>query len=819
MFVCGALLLGGCITLEDPEAVQEYRAHNVALITPEQTAGQTLRARRPGFNAVQLWLALEQGEAGVDTGEGAAPQGPGEVVLEIYDSAYLETPGEHAPLAAVTFTPEQLASQPVTARFEPLPGPQDRPLYLHLRSTGPRVQLAGRLEDAYPYGELRVQGAAFPADAAFRLSYEYDLAALGADAQRWLSLLSLGVPLLITLWLPGWLALELAGLGRYFGAGERFGLAAGLSLALIAVLMAWSTVLGLPWNAIGVRVAAALGLTVFFWRTGRRIWAQRPWNRLRWPDGYGLALGAVFLFVLAVRLIMVRDLFAPPWVDPVHHGMITRLILQTGGYPASYEPFVSIDTSNYHAGFHAALAVFIWLSGLDIGWAMLIFGQVLNALVAVPGVYLLTVTLTGRRSAGLFAAFIAGLLTPMPAYYTSWGRYTQLAGLLILPAALALFLEAAGAGVLPRPQAPNRRELSFLIVLAGAALGGLFLTHYRVIVFLALLLLSVLLFRSGLYLRRQARPAAETGRMALAVLAGAVFTLPWWPAALRSLFIPKLSWSAIPAPLFGDFSWSYLNPALGILAMGLAGLGLLWATLQRQKFAFVLMLWVVLMFAAANLNAYGLPGGGLINNTSVTISLFLPIAALGGYPLGWMVDELGGVLGPRGRVVFAGLAAALTLAAGIYAARFLIPILNPATILFRAADRPALNWIAGNLPAEATVAVNPFAWGYDIFAGQDGGYWIVPLAGRATMPPPVLYGWDNDPEPILQIVDVSRQVLDHADDPVALHALLSENGIGYVYAGARGGALSPQALQESPFFTTLYAQNGTWVFEVNEVLP
>jgi hypothetical protein len=38
---------------------------------------------------------------------------------------------------------------------------------------------------------------------------------------------------------------------------------------------------------------------------------------------------AVFLASLAVRLIMVRDLVTPPWIDPVHHATIT-LISETG---------------------------------------------------------------------------------------------------------------------------------------------------------------------------------------------------------------------------------------------------------------------------------------------------------------------------------------------------------------------------------------------------------------------------------------------------------------------------------------------------------
>jgi hypothetical protein len=114
-------------------------------------------------------------------------------------------------------------------------------------------------------------------------------------------------------------------------------------------------------------------------------------------------------------VVMARDLSAPAWVDSIHHAAITRLILEKGGYPSTYAPYIDIDATEYHAGFHSVLASFQWLSGLDSPEAMLLLGQVLNALI-VFAVYLLAVALTHHRSAGLGAAAIAGLFTPMPAY-------------------------------------------------------------------------------------------------------------------------------------------------------------------------------------------------------------------------------------------------------------------------------------------------------------------------------------------------------------------------------------------------------------------
>ena len=143
-----------------------------------------------------------------------------------------------------------------------------------------------------------------------------------------------------------------------------------------------------------------------------------------------------------------------------------------------------------------------------------------------------------------------------------------------------------------------------------------------------------------------------------------------------------------------------------------------------------------------------------------------------------------------------------------------MPILNPITLLFRAADEPAIEWVAENLPEDESVLINPFHWGYGLYAGQDGGYWITPLAGRVTLPPPVLYGMANAPEQMSSIIDITSRVLDMSGDPQALNALLQEEGIRYIFIGARGGALSPQKLRHSAFFRLLYARDGAWVFEV-----
>lgn len=664
-------------------------------------------------------------------------------------------------------------------------------------------------------------------------------------------------------------------------------LALGLSLAVLPVLLTWTTALGLHWTRQSAWFAAGALAALAIWRA----WAKRPASAgLPLPkiSTASLALLGIFAVTIFARFVMVRDLAAPPWVDSIHHGVITRLLLDQGAFPASYAPYLEIDTARYHAGFHAGLAFFIWLSGLEMHSAMLIYGQVLNALIVFPA-YLLTVQLTGSRRAGLFAALIAGLFTPMPAYYTSWGRYTQLAGLIILPAAFALCR-------LPQPQAALKLWRPVQIFLAAIACAGLFLTHYRVAAFLACLLaadwlvaalpaLALRLNTSRLRLPAQpdngspgkGSPLRALAQLLLTAGLSLLLVLPWLPETFATLFIPKLSlWQGGNPEPFSGFAWSFLDTAWGKPAMALAALGLILGVVQRQSHPWVLALWAGLMLLLANLEPLGLPGGGFVTTLSVTISAFLPIAVAGGAFLdgvynagaslfsrlahivsrkipspeeepaparhgeeahaseaGAATEAIPGVSPSRAGLsqvspgspprqnnwLYAACWTAAALIAALFAARAQVTLLRPVTFLARQADFTAIRWAAANLPAGATALVNPAGWGYGLFQGEDGGYWLSPLAGIQTLPPPVIYGLDNNLERVGQVNSLVQAALDAAADPPALHRLLQENDIAYIFIGAKGGAFPASRLLESGLFQVLYHQDGAWIFQPAKIHP
>jgi hypothetical protein len=51
------------------------------------------------------------------------------------------------------------------------------------------------------------------------------------------------------------------------------------------------------------------------------------------------------------------------------------------------------------------------------------------------------------------------------------------------------------------------------------------------------------------------------------------------------------------------------------------------------------------------------------------------------------------------------------------------------------------------------------------------------------------------------------------EDAAAIWEWLQMEDIHYVYLGARGGVISPKALETSGRFSVRYHQDGTWVFE------
>lgn len=818
IIVClGFFLLSGCAKLSDPETSQSYHKDVIGFVDQNHTFEYRFNTRQSRIDGIYLWLG---------TSFGGNPEN-GKITFFLYNPIDASTPLAQASIKYQSYQP----NIPVYIAFSLAEKPKSKSYKLVIRSTTSNgIQVYGRAEDYYPQGTAYQDSVPLPGDIAFRINYEYDFPTFWKDLRSILPQFNLITISLLFLFVPGFLFLSVTKISRFFNLSENIGLSVALSMALPVVIMVWTSLINIRWTQRAVWIIY-LGIAILFilyvarsmlhstneWLSShhsiKEIWISIiGWMGRNWQF---IILMAIFVFTLIIRLIMIRDLAAPPWVDSVHHALLTRIIMEQGQLPDTYSPYIISDNARYHPGYHVIMAVFQWLSGLELQTGMLIFGQILNAAM-VLAVFLFASTLTQNSKISLLAALISGVFTPMPAYYTSWGRYTQLAGLLILPAAYAMIklcLSAKFARIKEKPI----RILIFLS--SGICCAGLFVIHYRVIFFLGLLLLALFIVRH-LSLVKNSNILQYISRDYIFVLAviviSVIIAMPWLISSLTELILPKIETSVKSNTSFSAHSWSYLTAASGLWTLYLAGAGILLGLFTRKKFVWKLMLWMTFLFIIANINRLRLPMSGLINNTSVEISLFLPVAVLAGYFMETIIHWIGRFVHGKWHLLYRTFIFGGILYLTFLGTQKLLPIMNPDTILAHQADIPAIHWIENNIPADETILINPLAWGYGLYTGADGGFWITPLSGRKTMPPPLLYGFDTQGKISRYVTKMSQIALEKAQNPLELHAFLQANGIHYIYFGAKGGEFSPTRLISSQLFDPIYHAEGVWIFTLNE---
>jgi hypothetical protein len=499
---------------------------------------------------------------------------------------------------------------------------------------------------------------------------------------------------------------------------------------------------------------------------------------------------ALVLATIALRLAQIDGLALPLWVDSVHHGLLVRVAAETGAVPLDLRPYLPIDELPYHWGYHILTATSMQVSGESLPHAMLWMGQVLNGLMVLV-VAGLACELWGTPWAALPAIVAVGMVSYLPAYYVSWGRYTQLTGLLLLPP-----LASAWRMLLRRPT--GRAAL-----LAGLLAAGLVLTHYRVLIFGAPLLVVLSLD----YLAGQRLRAALVWCGLLAIGCCFVFTAPWLLVLARRVLLPAV---AAPGSLAGEGGFTELRSGLiwlpqNALLFGLAGLGALGALWRRRRTAAAVLGWVAAMFLLANPGWAGLPTTWLLTNDAVSIMLFMPAGLLAG-ALALPTAQRGPRLGT--------IAVAATLALGAWGAWQQWNIVNPTTNLASEADVAAITWADSHTPPDARFLVGAVSWLSGLDRGDDAGPWLLPLAGRWTTvaPPLYIYGTPEYREATLAMQQAAAAL--PLDNPVVLREWLRSHQIGYLYIGSRSTKLAADTFRNQLGYELLYEADGAAIFGV-----
>ena len=579
----------------------------------------------------------------------------------------------------------------------------------------------------------------------------------------------------------------------------------GLSVALTAIIALIGFLVGLRFTRpllIGLYAFCALVLVVgLVWR------ATRPGAlaRIRWkwlPVG---VLGLAALIGLAAwRLYQARDLLLPAWVDSVHHTLIVRVIMENGGLPTTLDPYLPAEFS-YHYGFHVLAALFASLANIEPAVALLWFGQILNALIALS-VYRLAMEVWNDWRRAVLAALLVGFGLHMPAYYLTWGRYTLLTGLLLLPLAMAALLRVS------RQPTDRSTMLAAVILTAGVALSHyttlLLLGFFTFILLVAPLLRSRLPDESGVQPRRW----QAIWPVALTALGGVLIAAPWlarvWQQTSTQAAISLVSPLNSSQSEYWDYILYLLGPAHNATWLAVAGVGLVWALLRKP--ARPLAVWGLLLALLT------LPWGlrlAPFRPDHMAIVLFLPASLLAAdlvFSLVELASKLPWFWLKRVTQATVILAALTGVGWGGWQTR---DVLNPGTVFITQADLDALNWVRENTPAEARFMINTTGWMENIYRGVDGGYWLLSYTGRQAILPPVMYTYAAS-QFVAQTEEWAEQSSKLTTCDAVFWKLVGEFDASYLYLRLGQGSLQPDALVNCPQLVNVYRRGGVSIYEI-----
>jgi hypothetical protein len=601
---------------------------------------------------------------------------------------------------------------------------------------------------------------------------------------------------------------------------------AALSIAIssIAAMALFYARVDLP----PLAVAGLYALCLLALAGGLILRSPGSWSRSRILRAAGqiLLAGVLLAGLSAWRLYQARTVALPPWVDSVHHTLAVRVIIERGGLPVDFMPYLPAPFFT-HYGFHLSAALFAGWADVPADRAVLWFGQILNALVGFSVFRLCTAL---RRQDGLPfipSPLIAGLLATfafqMPGYYLTWGRYTLATGLILLGPALAAALDMRRD---PRRTAPR---VTLALLLAGMALTHLFVLLIAGL-FLALLWVVAIFdstvssgaLRSGALRSGALRSGAwdRSSRvfavsLAAAGLLGLLIAAPWvarvWQynqhiASLRVIEPVAQEDSARQSALnYLRYLTFLIGPRRSHILYAFSGVGLLFALLHpRRRF---LAIWGLMLALLA------LPWGLRMDPFRpdyFAIVLFFPAALLLAFLLADGAAALARVLRPLWG------AAILALAVGgllFWGARETRRVINPVTVIATADDVRALDWINQNVPPGARFYTNTARWQGQAYRGVDGGYWLMPYTGRAGLIPPIFYGWASK-EYQGQVTRQSEQAARIDGCSPEFWNLVQEAGLTHIYLREGRGALQPAALEGCERIHRIYHAGGVDLYEI-----
>lgn len=800
--------LTGCSTLSRPE---QPTATDYVVLSPKDTIGQTFMARYRGLNGIDVYLNPEENETKTLT-------------LFLYQS-----PEDNQVLAKYSLPlAEDTQEGYYNFKFTPQIDSFNQDYYVEfvIDEGNNELKLGSGPGDAYINGALYKNGNPRDAQLTFHLTYDLPQLLIGFVhlTFTWLFISLVSFFLYI---LPGWaiLSLLMPSWGNRHWA-EKTGLSIGVSLAIYPLLLLWTDLLGLHFGSVYAWLPPIIAFVVLIWKNRKTI--KNPRNaRIRSPKSLDLALFIIIILIISVRFWVIRNLDAPMWGDSYQHTMISQLIVDNGGLFDLWKPYADLQTFTYHFGFHSLVATFHWITNLTLKQATLWTGQIINGL-AVLSLYPLAVRVGKNPWTGILAVILAGLITPMPMFYVNWGRYAQLAGLGILPVVSVILWQGFE---------DDNSSIWRYAALVWLTLGGLALTHYRVLIFAIIFLLAYFM----IYVRKNniktyLKKSIIFGSGAL------ILFLPWFihifSGRILHILGIQISTSAnqVNTSTLQYNSIGNILNYLPALLWVLFPISLGWCLWRKSKAAALIGIWWFFILLLANPEFLNLPGTGAINNFMVMISAFLPVSMIIAAAIIWLSFDLKTYLKARTNIQSRN-----NLITKLIPQILIVFLLSIITILgarqrindvqiskhsiFTRPDLRAVNWIKRNLPDSADFLVNSFsAYGGAAVVGSDGGWWLPLLTNHQSTQPPLNYTLEQGPFPGYRqwVNALTEEIQSKGINNPDVLTMLEQRNITHVYIGQQqgqvgygGSGLSPELLFASPYFSPLYHQDRVWIFKID----
>jgi hypothetical protein len=770
-------------------------------IEPGSPVGQTFVARHAGLSGIEFYLQPEHSN-------------PVSLTLHLREDTQSTTDVATASLTL----PAQAEPGFYRFDFRPVDSSHARYYYAFLETTSAGTGLGIAPGKTYLDGAAYQQHQPLDAQTSFRLVYAPTpmLLDIAGAIVGWTGLLAISLLLFVV---PGWAVVSWLLPDARLAWAELIGLAVGVSIALYATILLWARTVGLSPGSALVWLLVILGLVLVVWR--HRNWRPQSlrqdaqtWTRSgdMWPD---LTLIFVLLLVFVVRLLVVRTMEAGLWADSYEHTVMTQLMLDYKGLFDSWEPYSPYQSLTVHFGFSTASAALAWMTGKTSTEAVLLTGQLMNGFAALT-LYPLAVRLAkGNRWAGMGAVLVAGILSPMPAFYVNWGRFAQLTGQALMPVALWLTWEAV-----ERRGAPWRAA-----AIAGLAVSGMALAYYRMPFYYAAFILTWLLGWGVPHWRSSGRHWLNG--LSRLLLVGGIALLLLLPLAFRlaggqlaaGLGAGISKGAPINAVLAEYRFWREIELYLPIPLLISAAIALVLSIVRRAWAVAAIGLWILILAALPAGRLIHLPGANYMQSFSTLIFLYIPVSLL----LGWLV---GLISVPTVRV---GKTVALSLALvvlALWASWGQIKIVDPARILVTRPDMQAMEWIQQNTAKDSLFLVEGYFYqGYSAI-GSDAGWWIPLLAGRSNnMPPQYALLSEKPTEPGYSRAVVDLVVLLGDTTPGTAEGIesLCDWGFTHIYIGQGQGEVgypwtalfSEQDLESSPAFSQVYERDLVSIYAID----